>query len=107
MESTLTFVVGALIASTKGLALVALGFGIAWWRTRARLRRLEDERPALPPEVDQRLERLESSLEHLHGTLARIAAGQDQLRQALPPARPAEARPPVPEWKEPRAVTPR
>jgi hypothetical protein len=91
MESTLTFILGALVASTKGLALVAIGFGIAWWRTRSRLRRLEGGQSPVPADLEQRLDRLESSLEFMGATLDRLAAGQEQFRRGL--ASPAPGRP--------------
>ena len=83
MESSLAFLLGVFVASTKGLAIASVIFGIAWWRARARLRKLEAERPE-PGELERRLEQLETSLEYLSATLERLAAGQDELRRLRP-----------------------
>ena len=81
MEPT-SVLLGVLLASTKGLALVALGFGIAWWRGRTRIRKLES---AADRELDERLARVESSLDYITSTLERLGSGQDDLRRRLPP----------------------
>lgn len=83
MEPT-SFLLGVLLASTKGLAIATLGFGIAWWRSRQRVKELEAERPQ-QAELRERLDRLESSLEYVAGALNRLGQGQDDLRHALPP----------------------
>lgn len=41
MDPQTAFVFGALVASLKGIGLVAIGAGIAWWRARRRVRELE------------------------------------------------------------------
>ena len=84
MEPT-SVLLGVLLASTKGLALVAVGFGIAWWRSRARIRELEAARPA-DRELDERLARVESSLDYITSTLERLGSSQDDLRRRLPPS---------------------
>ena len=104
MDSALTFLLGVLIASTKALAFAALGFGIAWWRSRTKLRRLEAQHSQIPG-LEERLDRLESSLDYVGATLERLAAGQDELRALLPsgtergaralPAQPAPAEGPT------------
>jgi len=81
MEPT-SVLLGVLFASTKALALVALGFGIAWWRGRTRIRKLE---AAEDRELDERLARVESSLDYITSTLERLGSSQDDLRRRLPP----------------------
>jgi hypothetical protein len=87
-----SFLLGVLIASTKGLALVSLGFGIAWWRGRRRVKELEAERPTTA-ELHERLDRLESSLEYMTAAVERLGKSQDDLRHLLPPG--SERTPPV------------
>ena len=36
-----SFLLGALLVSAKALGIGAVGFGIAWWRARNRIRQLE------------------------------------------------------------------
>jgi hypothetical protein len=84
MEPT-SVLLGVLLASTKGLALVAVGFGIAWWRSRVRIRELEAAQPAAR-ELDERLARVESSLDYITSTLERLGSSQDDLRRRLPGA---------------------
>ena len=83
MEPT-SVLLGVLLASTKALALVAVGFGIAWWRGRARIRELEAARPS-GQELDERLGRVENSLDYITSTLERLGSSQDDLRRQRPP----------------------
>lgn len=84
-----SFLLGALIVSAKGLAIGAVGFGIAWWRARNRIRELEAQRHLDPESLDDRLDRLEGSLDSVAASLERLAAGQSELQRRLAPPRPS------------------
>ena len=58
------FALGLLFGAAKVLLIGTVGFGIAWWRTRQRLRALESER-AQPSLTDERLQRLEQGFDYL------------------------------------------
>jgi hypothetical protein len=77
MEPT-SVLFGVLLASTKGLAFAAVGFGVAWWRARRRITRLEASLPQTD-ELAARLERVESSLDYTTAALERLLSGQDEL----------------------------
>ncbi|HEV8125980.1 MAG TPA: hypothetical protein VGP80_17165 [Gemmatimonadales bacterium] len=62
---------------------MAVGFGIAWWRSRVRIRELEAAQPAAR-ELDERLARVENSLDYITSTLERLGSGQDDLGRRLP-----------------------
>ena len=91
-----SFLIGALIVTAKGFAIGALGFGIAWWRARDRIRELEAQQRLDPEPLHERLDRLESSLDSMAGALERVSAGQSELQRRLaPPQASVEAtRPP-------------
>ncbi len=57
-----SFLLGALLVSAKALGIGAVGFGIAWWRARNRIRQLD-------------------------AALERLAAGQSEIQRRLPPPR--------------------
>jgi hypothetical protein len=85
---------GLLFGAAKVLLIGTVGFGIAWWRARRRLRELEAQAPSL---MDERLDRLERNLDYLASQLDRVAQGQVELARELgadrrfgelPPARP-------------------
>ncbi len=85
MESTtLGFALGLLFGATKVLAIGAVGFGIAWWRARSRVRALEAAEPK-PASLEERLDRLEQSLDYQTAHLERLATGQEELRRLLLP----------------------
>jgi len=86
VDTSIPFLLGLLLASLKSLGILALGFGVAWWRARATIRRLEGERPVWN-DVQERLDRMESSLDSISAALDRLGAGRtrDQARQ-LPAA---------------------
>jgi predicted transcriptional regulator len=100
MQSTWAFLAGGLLVAAKVLAAAAIGFGIAWWRIRKRLRLLEQDRQ-LTPATAQRLERIEQTLDSLAVRLDRLLEGHEHLgrlmaeaRHALPPGeRPATTPP--------------
>jgi hypothetical protein len=79
-----SFFLGGLFVAAKVLGIGALGFGIAWWRARNRIRLLEAQRHLDPQAL---LERLEGILDTVAGTLERLTAGQTELQRRLPPPR--------------------
>jgi len=90
-----SFLLGALLVSVKGLAIGGVGFGIAWWRARKRIRQLEDQRQLDPDPLIDRIDRLEGTLDSVAATLERLAMGQSELQRRLaPPTDPEGARPP-------------
>ena len=80
-----SFLLGALIVSVKALGIGAIGFGIAWWRARNRIRHLEARQHLDPQLLEDRLDRLEDALDAMSATLERLAAGQGELQRRLPP----------------------
>ncbi len=82
-----SFLLGALAVSVKGLAIGAIGFGIAWWRARNRIRQLEAERQLDPQQLEDRLDRLEGVMDEVAATLERLATGQSELQRRLPAPR--------------------
>jgi hypothetical protein len=86
------FALGLLFGAAKTLAITTLVFGVAWWRSRRRVRELEAEvgKPSLDGE---RLDRLEQTLEYMMGQLDRLSDSQleagpvsAQSRGQLPPS---------------------
>ncbi|HEY6927505.1 MAG TPA: hypothetical protein VI653_28780 [Steroidobacteraceae bacterium] len=82
-----SFFLGALLVSAKALGIGAVGFGIAWWRARNRIRQLEAQPQLDPQQLEGRLDRLEGALDSVAGALQRLAAGQSELQSRLPPPR--------------------
>lgn len=78
---------GALVVTAKVFGIGAVGFGIAWWRARNRIRQLEAERQLDPQPIRERLDRLEGALDSVAVALERLAAGQSELQRRLPPPR--------------------
>ena len=80
------FVFGALVASLKGLGLVAIGAGIAWWRARRRVRELEARLAdaALSGAGDD-LARLEDGLNFLTEQVRALSDEQRAMLGRLPP----------------------
>ncbi len=76
------FALGLLFGAAKVLLIGTVGFGIAWWRTRKRLRALETER-AQPSLTDERLERLEQGFDYLASQVDRLVVGQGELTRQL------------------------
>src|SRR5258706_4524742 len=58
-----SFLLGALLVSAKVLGIGAVGFGIAWWRARSRIRQLETKRQPDPQLA--RLDRPQGALDSL------------------------------------------
>lgn len=80
-----SFLLGALLVSAKVLGIGAVGFGIAWWRGRNRIRQLEAQRQPDPQSLLDRMDRLEGTLESVAAALERLGAGQGALQGRLPP----------------------
>ena len=85
MDSQMAILLGALIASVKGLGLVAIGAGIAWWRARRRVRELEAQLAAAAVSSgDADLARLEQGLDYLMSQVRALADEQRAIVQRLP-----------------------
>ncbi len=80
-----SFVLGGLFVAAKVLGIGAVGFGIAWWRARNRIRRLEAQGRPDPQALLERLDRLEGTLDTVAGALERLTAGQTEMQRRLPP----------------------
>lgn len=76
------FALGLLFGAAKVLLIGTVGFGIAWWRTRRRLKEVEALH-AQPSLTDERLDRLEQGLDYLATQLDRIAQSQGELVRHL------------------------
>ena len=83
-----SFLLGALLVSAKGLGIGAVGFGIAWWRARNRIRHLEAQQQLDPQPLLDRMDRLEGTLDSVAAALDRLAAGQSESQGRLPPLKP-------------------
>ena len=83
------FALGLLLGAAKVGVIGTLGFGIAWWRTRARLRRLESTLPD-PARLEERLASLEQIADYSASKLDRLIEAQEATRQL--PAPPPDAR---------------
>lgn len=82
------FALGLLLGAAKVGVIGTVGFGIAWWRTRARLRRLESTLPD-PARLEERLASLEQIADYSAGKLDRLIEAQAgrQLPSAPPEAK--------------------
>jgi hypothetical protein len=74
------FALGLLFGAAKVGLIGTLGFGIAWWRARGRLRRYEEGLPD-PGRLEERLASLEQTSEYTTAKLAELVDMQaDVLR---------------------------
>jgi hypothetical protein len=90
MDPTLSgFALGLLLAAAKVGAVGTVAFGIAWWRTRTKLRRLEAALPD-PASLAERLANLEQMADYSASQMDRLIESQDALARQLP-ALPAKA----------------
>ncbi len=93
MDPQVAFMVGALVASVKGLGLLAIGAGVGWWRARRRIRELEGQ--LLQVATDGRTvgsgdtERLEQGLDYLATQIQALAEEQRKLTRQIPPGTPS------------------
>ncbi|MGH7522948.1 MAG: hypothetical protein ACREK8_01450 [Gemmatimonadales bacterium] len=87
MDPQLSAAAIALLFGAAKIGLIGtVGFAIAWVRARARIRTLEAAAShQIAGATDERLERLEQSVEYVVGQLDRIAETQHELQRQLPP----------------------
>jgi hypothetical protein len=85
MDPQLSAAAIALLFGAAKIGLIGtVGFAIAWFRARDRIRRLEAQ--ASHPSVTaagERLDRIEETLEYVAAQLDRIAATQEEVRLEL------------------------
>lgn len=92
MDPQTAFVFGALVASIKGVGLIAIGAGIAWWRARRRVRELEAQladaaAAAAAAGAGADLAQLEQGLDFLAEQVRALGDEQRAMLGRLPPAR--------------------
>lgn len=76
MNPTLSgFALGLLFGAAKIGLIGTIGFGIAWWRTRAKLKRLEATLPD-PAQLNERLANLEQLTDYTAAQVNRLVEGQ-------------------------------
>jgi|KBSSwiStaDraftv2_1062776.scaffolds.fasta_scaffold110377_3 hypothetical protein len=86
MNPTLSgFALGLLLGAAKIGLIGTIGFGIAWWRTRAKLRRLEAALPD-PARLEERLANLEQIADYTASQVNRLAEAQDATARIRPPS---------------------
>ena len=78
---------GLLFGAAKILLIGTAGFGIAWWRAKRRIQKLEALR-AEPSLTGERLDRLEQGLDYLASQLDRVVEGQADLLNRIGAERP-------------------
>ena len=79
------FALGLLLGAAKVGILGTIGFAIAWWRTRSKLRRLEAALPD-PARLEERLANLEQISDYSASKLDQLVEAQDALvRQLVKP----------------------
>jgi hypothetical protein len=93
MDPTLSgFALGLLLGAAKVGFIGTVVFGVAWWRTRTKLRRMEATLPD-PAQLAERLANLEQLVDYTAGQMDRLVMTQEDLtRQLL--GRPANPSPP-------------
>lgn len=95
MDPTLSgFALGLLLGAAKVGLIGTVAFGIAWWRTRMKLRRLEATLPD-PASLAERLANLEQMVDYSASQMDRLLEAQDALARQLA-AQPARASLPEP-----------
>ena len=86
MDPQTAFVFGALVASLKGLGLIAVGAGVAWWRARRRVRELEAQlADAAVAGAGPQLAQLEQGLDFLAEQVRALTDEQHVMLRRLPP----------------------
>lgn len=76
------FALGLLFGAAKIGAIGTIGFGIAWWRTRRKLQRLESALPD-PGILEERLAALEQNSDYIGAKIAELGAAQHQVLRQL------------------------
>ena len=68
------FALGLLLGAAKVLAIAALGFGVAWWRARARIRDLEADQLVLDRQLSENdnLRQIQESLSEMRLSLSQL-----------------------------------
>jgi len=85
MDPTLSgFALGLLLGAAKAGIIGTVVFGVAWWRTRAKLRRLEGELPD-PAQLEQRLASLEQIADYTAAQVNRLVEQHDAAARIAPP----------------------
>jgi hypothetical protein len=88
MDPTLSgFALGLLFGAAKIGLIGTVAFGIAWWRTRKRLRHLEAALPD-PTQLEERLANLEQLADYSASQMQRLVQSQDALTRSIEAVRP-------------------
>lgn len=83
MDPTLSgFALGLLLAAAKVGFIGTVGFGIAWWRTRSKLKKLETALPD-PGRLDERLARLEELADYSASRMDRLIEEHSILNERM------------------------
>ena len=83
MDPTLSgFALGLLLGAAKVGFIGTVGFGIAWWRTRRKLQRLEAQLPD-PARLDERLANLEQLADYSAARVEQLATAQESLLRQI------------------------
>ena len=83
MDPTLSgFALGLLLGAAKFGVIGTVAFGIAWWRTRTKLHRLETALPD-PASLAERLANLEQMADYSASQMDRLLQAQDALARQL------------------------
>ena len=86
MDPTLSgFALGLLLGAAKIGVIGTVGFAIAWWRTRGKLRRLEAALPD-PASLEERLANLEQVADYTAAQVNRLVEAQEAGAVLPPPA---------------------
>lgn len=95
MDPTLSgFALGLLLGAAKAGLIGTVAFGVAWWRTRKKLRRLEETLPD-PASLAERLGNLEQLADYSASQMDRLVESQNALTRQLA-APPTKTRLPEP-----------
>ena len=86
MDPTLSgFALGLLLGAAKIGAIGTVVFGVLWWKTRAKLRRMEVGLPDLA-RLEERLASIEQIADYTSNQVGRLVEAQDEnLKQLRPP----------------------
>jgi len=83
MDPTLSgFALGLLLGAAKIGVIGTVVFGVAWWRTRTKLRRLEATLPD-PAQLAERLASLEQIADYTASQMDRLVKTQEDLTKQL------------------------
>lgn len=87
MDPTLSgFALGLLLAAAKAGAIGTIAFGIAWWRTRRKLKVFEAALPD-PGQLEQRLASLEQLADYSASRMERLIESHEALERRLNPGK--------------------